>query len=179
MKKKKITKTRTDETGRFQVNVCGERTFPQQHWRDGIRYYLDKVWSNNIQPADDLRLTLDGVTLELIPDKDEYIIYGWPGRDLHHREPPVGGLEENSRCSQMEVEGKLIRFVNNDDVSALVINLPRVRCKPNWWFYGSCLEIHKTVNRGEFRVACNNIAQTREEFFKRQLRMGHKPKINQ
>lgn len=139
------------------LQVSGLETFTQNRWREAILYYLFGVWGNLDKVMYRPKIYMGGLALRLDPRAESYYAYG--KGCSRERDIPVVKPEARliASHSQFEVEGALIRFVKNNAIRVLEIQLES----------GGRVWIWKTSRRGEYRTACDDMVPDSMEAFMR------------
>lgn len=103
------------------IQVSGLEIFEEWRWREAILHYLFGVWSDYSRVMYRPKICLGGVSLSLDTENEEYYAQG----ESPDREHPFFSSREERvlsvRCSQLEVEQGLIRFVKNNRIILLNI----------------------------------------------------------
>ncbi len=129
---------------------CSGDHFPLRRWREAILTYLFAIWSGE-QGLRRLihrpKLIIQGVTLRLDFETQQYFAYGGTGRDAlgEYR----GGEVLLVGPGKAEVEVGLARLVKDNDICAMQIRWPT-----SWVWFG------KTSRRGELIVGDCGIPET-------------------
>ena len=100
-----------------ELHVSGRKVFHEDKWRDCILYYLNGIWSGNLDVTWRPRLYFGGITLRLDEEKGEYFAYGRSQLD------PRPEFADNEMLTvgsaQLEIQDGLARFVKNDRIKFL------------------------------------------------------------
>lgn len=136
--------TETDQDHGIQVS--GLEAFPQDRWREAILHYLFGVWSDRKSVMYRPKISFGLLSLRLWPKGAEYYA---EGRAVEY--VPLFPNEEVLTVShqQVDVEQGLIRFVKNDAIKMLVINLEN---------HGK-LRLWKKERRGEYGYSASRVPE--------------------
>lgn len=141
------------------LQVSGNKFFPEQRWREAILFYLNGIWSDNQIVTYRPKIMFGGVTLRLDFDAGEYFAYGeTPGVNLPMQFLHLPEVESRRRAeqklfvrtpTQAEVEVALVRFVKDNRIKLLTIK-----------FEHGHINLWKMSKRSQYRCAAYNIPRS-------------------
>lgn len=103
------------------IQAGGHTHFPARLWREAILFYLNGMWAAKQEVIYRPKLIFGTVTLRLDVEAQKYFAYGAGNEE---NVPLTGrGHELIVGCQRAEVEQALIRFVKDEAVGALTIQL--------------------------------------------------------
>lgn len=127
------------------LQVSGVHEFPENRWREAILFYLFGVWGDKHDVMYRPKIAFGDITLRLDCSQGTYYAYGTP----HERLPPwCYELKAEEKLwvgdgKQADVEVALIRFVKDNRIKLLTLQLPDSKGSIFLW---------KKPRRGEYGV---------------------------
>lgn len=109
-----------------EIQVSGLLTFPGNRWRDAFLHYLFGIWADHSDVTYRPKIALGGISVRWNPEDPakKYYVYGHRPFDR----PACPDVPSENKLvvgrTQDVFEGGLIRFVKNDRILLLELQLP-------------------------------------------------------
>ena len=139
-----ISSTQTFHHVPKHIQVSGMKCFGENRWREAIMYFLFGIWGNKPEVMCRSKIRIGHITLLLLPSDGTYLACGASAEDAPWE---VGEDCLTVSDRQLEVENGLIRFVKDDSIRTLFINIGSIGQVCLW----------KHMQRARLGIACRHI----------------------